>query len=92
MLTVYKQTHLYGVCVCACVCVSLLNLKKKKKEKKEKKSTDCLTSWGLEAPFESTTVVDLKVKVPPGVVSSGKKKKKATEDLLLGASSNTWMT
>lgn len=27
-------------------------------------------SWGLEAPFESATVVDLKVKVPPGVVSS----------------------
>lgn len=37
--------------------------------------------------IENATVLELKVKVPPGVLSSGKM---ATEDLLLGASANMW--
>lgn len=63
---------------------------KRKKKKKTLIAWAAELSWGLEAPFEGTTVADLKVKVPPGVLISGTKKKKLTEDLLLGASSNTW--
>lgn len=48
---------------------------KRKKKKKTLIAWAAELSWGLEAPFEGTTVADLKVKVPPGVLISGTKKK-----------------
>lgn len=77
-------THIHSVQTNTRVCAQPRSLPNKKKALI---AWAAELSWGLEAPFESATVVDLEVKVPPGVVGSGKK---ATEDLLLGASSSTW--
>lgn len=53
---------------CVCVCVRVLPAT-------ATPSTDCLSSWAKlksGSSIETATVVELKVKVPPGALGSGK--------------------